>query len=135
MKAGDFTNYVDGDGHQIPIYDPLTGEQFVCGGRLNVICPDRFSANSLTLLSYLPDPNTGGTAGGQENNRSYAPFPSPVTDNLWGFTIDQVLNTNQSLHFSMWKNHEHNVGFDNPPFVLPPNPLNSLRDFPAQGSG
>jgi len=135
MKAGDFTNYVDGDGHQIPIYDPLTGEQFVCDGRLNVICPDRFSANSLLLLPNLPDPNTAGTAGGLENNRSYVPYPSPVTDNLWGFTIDQNLTATQSLHFSMWHNHEHNIGFDNTPFVAPPNPLNSLRDFPAQGSG
>src|SRR6202022_3970222 len=47
----------------------------------------------------------------------------------------QNITNAQSLHFSMWHNHFHNVGFDRSPFVLPPNPLNSLRDFPAQGSG
>src|SRR5258707_10348058 len=35
-KAGDFTDFVDGStGALIPIYDPLTGKQFVSNARLN----------------------------------------------------------------------------------------------------
>jgi hypothetical protein len=140
-RGGDFTNYTGkidaaGDIGQIPIFDPTTGEQFQCGGILNVICPDRISPLSATLLPFLPDPDrTGSGTGGQENNKSYVPFSNPTTQQVWGFTIDQTLTQAQSIHFSMWHNHFHNLGFDNAPFVLPPNPLNSLRDFPASGSG
>ena len=141
MKQGDFTNYVGvidstNQVKQIPIYDPLTGQQFVCNGIPNKICPDRFSANSQILLPFLPDPDRPGTgAGGLESNKNFEPFPNPTIQHVWGFTIDQNLTQAQSLHFSMWHNHFHNTGFDRSPFVLPPNPLNSLRDFPAQGSG
>lgn len=137
MKAGDFTGYVDSDGNVIPIYDPLTpGQQFECNGVKNVICPSRFSVNSASLLQYLPDPDRPGSGvGGLNDNKSYVPYPNPQTQQVWGFTVDQTLTPVQSLHFSMWHNHFHNVGFDNNPFVTPPNPLNSLRDFPAQGSG
>jgi len=39
-KTGDFTDFVNGStGALIPIYDPLTGQQFVYNGRLNVIPP------------------------------------------------------------------------------------------------
>jgi len=136
MKAGDFSSYVDSNGNVIPIFDPLTGQQFVCNSQLNVICQDRFSTNSKLLLPYLPDPDTTGTGGGGlENNKNFVPYPNPQTNQLWGFTIDQAINTSQGVHFSVWHNHFHNLGFDNPPFVTPPNPLNSIRDFPAQGSG
>ena len=135
MKTGDFSNFVDSSGTQIPIYDPQTGAQFVCGGKLNMICSDRISPLSTTLLPFLPDPDRPGTAGGLENNKNFAPYPNPTIQHNWGFTVDQTLTNAQSLHFSMWHNHFHNVGFDRSPFVLPPNPLNSLRDFPAQGSG
>jgi len=135
MKAGDFTNFVDGTGTQIPIYDPTTGQQFECGGVKNKICDDRISANSRLLLPSIPDPDTQGTNNGLENNKTFEPYPNPTIQHNWGFTVDQTLNNAQSVHFSMWHNHFHNVGFDNPPLVLPPNPLNSLRDFPAQGSG
>jgi hypothetical protein len=134
-KMGDFTNYTDSSGNQIPIFDPTTGQQFVCSGRLNVICPSRISPLSATLLPYLPNPDQTGTNNGQVNNRSYAPFVSPNIQHNWGFTVDQVLTQTQSIHYSMWHNYYHNLGFDNSPFVLAPNPLNSLRDFPDKGSG
>jgi hypothetical protein len=136
MRNGDFTNFVDSNGAQIPIYDPTTGQQFVCNGIANVICPGRISALSSTLLPYLPDPDRTGTGGGGlENNKSFVPFLNPNIQHVWGFTVDQNLTPTQSLHYSQWHNSFHNLGFDNAPFVLPPNPLNSLRDFPAQGSG
>jgi hypothetical protein len=136
MKTGDFSGFVDSSGAVIPIYDPTTGQQFECNGKLNVICPDRISPLSATLLPYLPDPDRTGTGGGGlEKNKNFEPYPNPQIQHVWGFTVDQKLTESQSLHYSQWHNSYHDVGFDNPPFVLPPNPLNSLRDFPAQGSG
>ncbi len=136
MKTGDFTGYVDSSGNVIPIYDPTTGQQFECNGVLNVICPNRISPTSAILIPYLPNPDrTGSGPGGLQNNKSYVPFPDPTIQHVWGFTVDQIINTSQSVHYSQWHNSFHNTGFDNSPFVIPPNPLNSLRDFPAQGSG
>ncbi|WP_161557698.1 TonB-dependent receptor [Acidisarcina polymorpha] len=136
MKSGDFSHYVDSNGNVIPIFDPTTGAQFQCNGALNVICPARISPTSAILLPYIPDPDQQGSGpGGQQQNKSYVAYPNPTIQHVWGFTVDQVIDTRQSVHFSMWHNHFHNVGFDNNPFVIPPNPLNSLRDFPAQGSG
>lgn len=133
-KSGDFTDFVDGSGALIPIYDPTTGQQFVCNGVKNVICPARISPLSGQLISFLPDPDrTGGN--GLDNNKSPVPFSIPNIQHNWGFTVDQTLSQSQSIHFSMWHNSFHNQGFDDPPFVLAPNPLNSLRDFPARGSG
>ena len=137
MRDGDFSNYVDSDGNVIPIYDPANGyTQFQCNGRLNVICPDRISPLSATLLPYLPNPDrTGDGGGGLDNNKNFEPFPNPTIQHVYGFTIDQNLPKGQSIHWSQWHQSFHNTGFDNPPFVLPQNPLNSLRDFPSQGSG
>jgi hypothetical protein len=132
MKEGDFSGYVDSKNNVIPIYDPQTGLPFPG----NKIPTSRFSANSQILLPFLPDPDRPGSGGGGlEFNKSFEPFPNPTIQHNWGFTVDQTLTNAQSIHFSMWHNHFHNTGFDRSPFVLPPNPLNSLRDFPAQGSG
>lgn len=134
-RNGDFTNYTDSNGVQIPIYDPLTGKQFVCNGALNVICPSRFSANSKSLLPFLPVPDLPGTGpGGQQNNRSAVKYPIPTIQHNWGFTIDQVVSEKQSVHFSVWQNHFENYGLGNT-LALPPNPLNNLVYYPNSGSG
>lgn len=130
-KTGDFTDYVDGTGQLIKIYDPKTGQQFVCNGVANVICPDRISPLSATLLPFLPDPDLPGL----DKNKSPTPNTIPNIQHNWGFTVDQVLTQSQGIHFSMWHNNFHNTGFDNPPFVVAPNPLSSLRDYPNKGSG
>ena len=134
-RAGDFTNYIDNSGNQIPIYDPTTGNQFSCNGVLNKICADRFSANSKLLLPYLPAPDLPGTGpAGQQNNRSAVRFPIPNIQHNWGFTIDEIATEKQSVHFSMWHNHFENYGFGNG-LATPPNPLNSLVYYPNSGSG
>jgi hypothetical protein len=141
-KAGDFTDFVDGStGALIPIYDPLTGKQFVYNGRLNVIPPDRISANSAALLQYLPNPDRPGSGvGGLDSNKSFAPFINPHIQHVWGFTIDQRLNAKQSVHYSQWRNSYSNFSFDSTnniarDFVVAPNPLNSMKYEPALGSG
>ena len=46
MKSGDFSNFVDSTGTQIPIYDPQTGQPFPG----NIIPQSRFSPLSVSLL-------------------------------------------------------------------------------------
>ena len=140
-KTGDFTDFVNGStGALIPIYDPLTGKQFVYNGRLNVIPPDRISPNSAALLQYLPNPDRPGSGvGGLDSNKSFAPFINPHIQHVWGFTIDQRLNAKQSVHYSQWRNSYSNFSFDGTTiardFVVAPNPLNSMKYEPALGSG
>ncbi len=129
-KTGDFGDFVDDSGNVIPIFDPLTGQQFPG----NVIPMGRISPTSASLLQYLPDPDRPGL----DSNRSYAPFINPHIQHVWGFTIDQNLNARQSLHYSQWRNTFSNYSFDGNPnrdFVLSPNPLNSQKFEPAKGSG
>jgi hypothetical protein len=136
-KTGDFTDFVDSHGVMVPIYDPATGnkQQFSCNGVLNVICPSRFSAISKSLLQYIPDPDNPGTGiGGLSKNKLFVPFINPTIQHNWGFTVDHNLTATQSIHYTQWRNTFHNLGFDNDPIVLPPNPLNGLRSFPNIGS-
>lgn len=138
-KTGDFTNYLGLDANKnqvvIPIYDPTTGQQFQCNGVLNVICPNRFSAISQSILQYIPDPDNPGTGiGGQDNNKNYVPYISPNIQHVWGFTVDQNITQTQSLHYAEWRNTYHSQGFDQNPIVVYPNPLESLRDYPNVGT-
>ena len=136
-KTGNFTDYVDGrTGKLIPIYDPTTGQQFQCNGVLNVICPSRISTTSASLLQYLPNPDRPGSGvGGLDTNKSFAPYPTPKIQHVFGFTVDQNLTEKQSLHYSQWRNSFQTQSFDYHPFVVQPNPLNSMKFEPALGSG
>ncbi|MGA2169800.1 MAG: carboxypeptidase-like regulatory domain-containing protein [Terracidiphilus sp.] len=135
-KTGDFTDFVNGStGALIPIYDPTTGQQFQCNGVLNVICPNRISANSALLIPFIPDPDRPGSGvGGLDSNKSYAPFINPHIQHVWGFTADHNLTPTQSLHYSEWRNTFSNWSFDNNPLVVAPNPLNSMKWEPAYGT-
>jgi carboxypeptidase family protein len=136
QKTGNFSDFVDGStGALIPIFDPLTGKQFPG----NIIPASRISPQSASLLQYLPNPDRPGSGiGGLDSNKSFAPFINPHIQHVWGFTIDQVLTPTQSVHYSMWRNSFSNYSFDGTPqrdFVLSPNPLNSQKYEPANGSG
>ncbi len=136
-KTGNFSDFVNGStGALIPIYDPLTGQQFQYNGQLNVIPPDRISPNSAVLIPSIPNPDRPGSGiGGLDSNKSYTPFVNPHIQHVWGFTIDQKLTPRQGLHYSQWRNSFSNYSFDNPPLVIAPNPLNSQKYEPALGSG
>jgi len=135
-KTGDFSDFVDGStGKLIPIYDPLTGQQFQCNGNLNVICPGRISQTSALLIPSIPNPDRPGSGiGGLDSNKSFAPFINPHIQHVWGFTIDHNLTSKQSLHYSEWRNSFSNYSFDYSPLVIAPNPLNSMKYEPALGS-
>jgi hypothetical protein len=136
-KTGDFSDFVDGaTGKVIPIYDPQTGQQFQYNGKLNVIPPSRISPTSAALLQYLPNPDRPGSGvGGLDSNKSFTPFVNPHIQHVYGFTIDHALTSSQNLHYSQWHNTYSNYSFDNHPFVIAPNPLNSMKYDPSIGSG
>jgi hypothetical protein len=134
-RTGNFSDFTDANGNLIPIFVPqgvacagLTpGEQFPG----NVIPASCISTNSSTFLQYLPLPNLPG----HTSNRSYAPFPNPEIQHIWGFTIDQNLTPTQSIHYSQWRNTYSSYSFDTSPLVVEPNPLNSMKFNPSTGSG
>jgi len=132
QKSGDFSDFVDGStGKLIPIYDPQTGQPFPG----NVIPANRISPTSQSLLQYLPDPDRPGSgAGGLDSNKSFTPFINPHIQHVWGLSVDHNLTDRQSLHYSMWRNSYSYYAFDNHPFVVQPNPLNSMKYQPSLGS-
>ena len=132
-KTGDFSDFVDGaTGKLIPIYDPQTGLPFPG----NIIPANRISSVSQSMLQYLPDPDRPGSGvGGLDSNKNFVPFINPQIQHVFGFTVDQKITDKQHAHYSQWRNSYSNYSFDNNPFVIAPNPLNSMKYEPALGSG
>ncbi len=125
-KQGNFSDFLDANGKTIPIFDPLTGQQFPG----NIIPAGRFSPISASLLSSLPDPDRPGLIG----NKTAAPNAVPNINHVWGFTIDHNLNAKQSIHYTMWRNAFQSSGFDYDPIVGVTNILQSQKYNPANGS-
>jgi len=100
-----------------------------------VICPNRISPLSQSLISDIPNPDRPGSgSGGLDSNKSFAPFVNPNIQHVWGFTVDQILTPTQSVHYSQWRNSYTTHSFDYHPIVIAPNPLNSQKFEPAVGS-
>ena len=123
MKSGDFSNFVDATGKQIPIYDPQTGQQFQCNGQLNVICPSRFDPLSQSLLQYIPNPNTTGTNFGLQDNMNPVIGSVPYQTRAWGLTLNHQLSETQQLAFTWWRNHYYVVQEEDAPIVAASSPL------------
>lgn len=123
MKNGDFSNFVDSTGKQIPIYDPTTGEQFQCNGQLNVICQDRFDPLSKSLLQYIPNPNTTGTNFGLQDNMNPVITSVPYKTQAWGLTLNHQITSTQNIAFTWWRNHYSVVQEEDAPIVPVSNPL------------
>lgn len=100
MKDGDFSNFVNTSGAQIPIYDPQTGQPFPG----NIIPQSRFSALAKSILPLIPDPNRAGTNFGLQNNESPAISSVAINQHVWAVTVDHNLSASQSIHFSEWRN-------------------------------
>jgi hypothetical protein len=128
MKTGDFSQFVDASGNQIPIYDPDSPDpthpvQFSCNGVLNVICPDRINSLSKTLLQYIPNPNAAGTNNGLQDNANPVITSVPYKTQAWGITLNHQLSSTQNLAFTWWHNHYSVVQEEDAPIVPVTNPL------------
>lgn len=125
-KTGDFSDFVDGNGKLIPIYDPLTHAPFPG----NIIPQSRFSTLSQSLLSSIPDPDRPGLS----SNKTATPNAFPEVAHVWGFVVDHNLTPTQSLHYAQWRNSYDSEGFDYDPIVPVTNILQSAKNNPALGS-
>jgi hypothetical protein len=131
MKTGDFSNYVDANGNVIPIYDPVTGQPFP----QNMIPSGRISALAQSVLSSIPDPDTGGLANGQESNKLPAVSSVPVRQTLWDYTVDHTLSKSQNIHFSQWRDLVTNPNFTEAPIVPSSDQIQSEQNSTNLGSG
>jgi Carboxypeptidase regulatory-like domain len=131
MKTGDFSNFVDSNGNQIPIYDPQTGQPFPG----NVIPQSRLSPLSLTLVPSIPNPDRPGINFGLQSNKSPAVPALPLRQTLWAYTIDHTLTNSQNVHWSQWRDSASLPSFVEPPIVPSSNPIQSLTDNSQLGSG
>jgi hypothetical protein len=121
MTQGDFSNFVDSSGNQIPIYDPTTGQPFPG----NKIDPSRFSALAKSILPLIPAPDRAGTNSGLQSNKSPAVSSQPIDQNLYGFTVDYTLSPSQNIHFAMWQDNRLNEAYAWAPIVPLTNELQS----------
>jgi hypothetical protein len=131
MKNGDFSSFVDSAGNVIPIYDPQTGQPFPN----NIIPTQRFSAQSQSLLSSIPDPDRTGLVSGLQSNKSPAIHSIPIRQTLWAYTIDHTLNPTSSIHFSQWHDSVTSPSFTSAPIVSYSNPLQSGINNTNLGTG
>ena len=145
MYQGDFRNWVDQSGRQIPIYDPATTRPNPNGGGFirdpfpnNIIPQNRFSAFSRAVLQNVGNvafPNNGARPGTNEyvrnnfiNNVGVALDPW----NKWSIKGDQNLGGNHKLSFLYNDGlHERTPGSGGFPGL--PYPLNDNRIY-AQDS-
>jgi hypothetical protein len=127
-KAGDFS--------ALPqvIYNPVGSGCNANGNtpgtpfRGNIIPQVCFSANSASILQYMPNPTLSGFQNNQENLEGVL----PTRQNPWGFNIDHSINEKQSLHFAMWRDKQTSYGGGND---LPAaNPLQNNTYFPDLGT-
>ncbi len=130
MKNGDFSGFVDANGNQIPVYDPLTGQPFPN----NVIPQSRFSPLAKSLLPSIPNPDSAGLVSGLQSNKLSAVPSIPIRQNLWAYTIDHTLSNSQSIHFSQWRDSFSSPTFSSAPIVPVSNPLESETDNTQLGS-
>jgi Carboxypeptidase regulatory-like domain len=125
-KTGDFSDFVDGNGNLIQIYDPLTHAPFAG----NKIPQSRFSSISTAILPSIPDPDRPGLS----SNKTATPNAFPQVAHVWGFVIDHNLTPTQSIHYTQWRNSYDTTGFDYNPIVPITNDLQSAKNNPALGS-
>jgi hypothetical protein len=121
MKSGDFSNFVNSSGEQIPIYDPETGQPFPG----NVIPTSRFSPLAKSILPLIPNPDRAGLDSGNLDNESPGIHSVAIDQHVWSYTMDHNISSTQSIHFSEWRNTVTEPTFTSAPIVPFSNPLQS----------
>ncbi len=139
MYAGDFTNWVDGGGNQVPIYNPFTtrenpnGSGFIRDPFPGNIVPQsmfsEFAQDVLAVAGNLAHPNTGGTPGTSDYVRNnYLNDQGSAVDPWDKFTIkaDHIFNDKHRVNFMFnWGEHRREAGSGGFPGL--PSPLNPSR--------
>jgi len=90
-----------------PIYNPATGVQYSCNGKLNVICPNLIDPTALKLLQLeFPLPNAPGINGGTVNNY-IASAPIQGAQNQFNARVDYSLGKADQLfaRYTFWNPH------------------------------
>jgi hypothetical protein len=139
MYQGDFRNWVDQNGVQLPIYDPATtrpnpnGTGFIRDPFPNNIIPqNRFSAFSRALLQQVGNvayPNNGaapGTSDYVRNNFVNATGVRLDPWNKWSIKGDQNFGTNHKVSF-LYNDGLHQIAPGSGGFPGLPYPLNNNR--------
>jgi hypothetical protein len=112
MYKGDFSNWVDASGKQIPIYDPATQVANANGGFTRSVFPNnqiplnRFSALTKAILPYGEGvaPNRGGVPGTSayvRNNYIVSGGTLVTPTDKWSVKGDQMLGDKQRVSF-LW---------------------------------
>lgn len=139
MKSGDFTNFVNASGQQIPIYYPNDPAKFGADAGQpipgNKIPPGRISPLSSSILQYIPSPDRAGVNYGLQQNESPAVSSVAISQLLWDYTIDENLTSSQSVHWSQWRDRVSSPYFTSAPIVPSSNPLQSEASNTNLGSG
>jgi outer membrane receptor protein involved in Fe transport len=92
-----------------PIYDALTGQQFVCNGELNVICANRIDPTANVMandLHYWPAPNAN-LDGGLVNYSANA--AAGVDTNQYNARVDQIVSDKLDVfaRYTYWQIDTH----------------------------
>src|SRR5437773_1473371 len=109
-KSGDFTDYRDGHGNLIPIYDPLTTntltntrQRISCNGVLNMICPQNINPTAQAMLMEFANPNATGDQFTNASNYATASSGGGDTNEVTA-RVDQNVSDKQHVfvRYSRW---------------------------------
>jgi Carboxypeptidase regulatory-like domain len=123
FKRGDFSALVDGQGRQIPIYDPATTRPDGNGGFVrdpfpgNVIPQDRISPAARQLLQYMPTPDLPGINNNFRDRKAptwpffdtYTPLVK-IDHNITSAQRLSMMYTHQIRHRILWGNPGSGLG-------------------------
>ena len=93
-----------------PIYNPVTGVQYSCNGKLNVICSNLLDPTALKILKLeYPLPNTTGLNGGTVNN-FVGSAPIIGAQNQFNARVDYTLGDKDQLfaRYTFWNPNNGN---------------------------
>src|SRR5580658_4340332 len=103
-KAGNFT------ATGLTIYNPTTHVPFPN----DTIPQSMISPLSASLIPLMPNPTYAGYVNNFQSNEGVL----PTRQNPWGFNIDYNLTSNQSLHWSTWRDKQTSYGTETASHLL-----------------
>jgi hypothetical protein len=133
FKQGDFSQFRDGAGNVIPVFDPATtgpdGSRMPFPG--NVIPANRFSSVARNVLPLIPEPDYSNYFNNFSNRTA-----NPVKDQTWSLKGDHIFNTAHRVSAAIWKTNTSTPSYSP---LGPATPLglwgfNPVNGFALRGS-